>query len=302
MLSCLAGLCACRSSGHFASFVIAPRGGQERGADIGPELGAAAQLAKPAPPDAGAVKAPPGRGKDQPAAAGVAPFESAASSGGQAQAADSQAREPGSDRAQPSGMGGKPFESARSTGPAQAAADGAARPEGHDHPSPTGPAGEVPAGGSGGSGVQAKKPEVPVQDLAHRPFRLRGNPAAAGVPAAGLPPPGDVSGAADMPQPLASSPPPLTQLDVDMSGGLQLDTMLVGAYRIQISTSPDFSRLLFSKVYDFMEDPDVYGDIAVLELRKGTYWVRYAFFDLLGLQHPFARPRAYFYRPPEKRK
>ena len=144
-------------------------------------------------------------------------------------------------------------------------------------------------------------PAVLPQDLAHRPFRLRGNPAAAGVPSAAPPPAGDSSGMADLPQPLDSSPPPLTQLDVDMSGGLQLETMMVGAYLIQISTSPDFARLLFNKVYDFMEDPDVFGDIAVLELRRGTYWARYAFLDLLGLQHPFSRPRAYAYRPVPKK-
>ena len=140
-----------------------------------------------------------------------------------------------------------------------------------------------------------------MQDLTRRPFRLRQKPAGAGVPAAALPMASDLDAGAPAAAPDSETPPPLTQLDVDMTGGLELETMLVGAYLIQISTAPDFSRLLFSKSYDFMEDQDVFGDIAALQLRKGYYWVRYAFLDLLGGQHPYSKPRRYAYRPPEKK-
>ena len=305
MLSCLAGLCACRTSGLSSGFVTAPRGGQQWGSDAGPEPEAAVGPSRPALPEAGTVKVA-GRGKDQPAAvaAGVAPFDSAASSGPVRSGATGPARSPVGGEPRSAGPDGRTSASAR---PAEAShgsarTEGAAREEDHAQPSLSGPEGGAPEGGARGREAWAKKPEVPVQDLARRPFRLRANPAAAGVPSASPPPVRGSSGLEDAPHIPDSSPPPLTQLDADMSDSLQLDTMLVGAYLIQISTSPDFARLLFSKVYDFMDDPDVFGDIAVLELRKGTYWVRFAFLDLLGGPHPYSRPRPYAYRPPEKKK
>jgi hypothetical protein len=192
------------------------------------------------------------------------------------------------------------FDARNSSGPARGrpSGGGAARAGQPGHPSPAGPEGGAP---EGGRAARAKKPEIPVQDLTRRPFRLRQQSGAAGVPAASLPLESNPAEGAPASTPVGDLPPPLTQLDSDMSGSLELENMLVGAYLIQIATSPDFARLLFSKAYDFMEDQDVFGDIAVLQLRKGYYWVRYAFLDLLGGQHPFSRPRSYAYRPPEKK-
>jgi hypothetical protein len=303
LLLSLAALAACRSAGISDGFITAPRGIQERSSDAGPELEAAGP-SQPVPPGAGTAKAAD-RGKDKPAAvaAGVAPFDSAASSGPARSGAPGPAREPGRGEPRSAGADGKSFESARSSDTAHGAAGGAAREEDHKHPAPAGPEGADPAEGTRGREARTKKPEVPVQDLTRRPFRLRAGPPTGGVPSAAPPPAGSSSGVAEIPQALDTSPPPLTQLDVDMSDGLELETMLVGAYLIQISTSPDFARLRFSKVYDFMDEaPDVFGDIAVLELRRGYYWVRYAFLDLMGGQHPYSRPRAYYYRPPEKKK
>jgi hypothetical protein len=87
-------------------------------------------------------------------------------------------------------------------------------------------------------------------------------------------------------------------MQADLTGELKLDSLMVGSYRIQLATSPDFGNVMFDKVYSFFEDHDTYVDIVATGMRDGRYWVHFAFIDLLETQHPFTAPRMYSYRRP----
>ncbi|MBI5239481.1 MAG: hypothetical protein HY926_03345 [Elusimicrobia bacterium] len=299
LLLSLAALPSCRSMGG-DGFITAPRAVSEASSEFGPELVAPEQTQPAGPASAAAARGRGGGGAGK--ARESEPFEPAASSAaarpGERGPASADAFSQEGEKAASEGS----LEGRSSSGTARGRPHGgeAAREAGHTHPSPAGPEGGAPEGGNGRA-ARGKKVEVPVQDLTRRPFRLKQKAGGAGVPAAALPMGSNLAEGAPAAAPDSETPPPLTQLDTDMSGSLELETMLVGAYLIQMSTAPDFSRLVFNKVYDFMEDQDVFGDIAALELRKGRYWVRYAFLDLLGGQHPFSKPRSYAYRPPEKK-
>jgi hypothetical protein len=298
----LAALPACRSTSG-GGFITLPRAGTGSPSDAGPEL-EPLERGEPGAQTAAAPAGSAGRGGGGAAdkAGDSEPLESAAASVPERPGFRDPASAAASDQEAGETAAKGSFAAHRSSGAARGRpSDGSAsRSEERSHSPPSGPEGGAPEGGRSRS-ERDKKPDIPVQDLTRRPFRLRQKPAGAGVPAAALPMDSNLADGVPAAAPDSETPPPLTQLDADMSGSLELETMLVGAYLIQISTSPDFARLLFSKVYDFMEDQDAFGDIAALELRKGYYWVRYAFLDLLGGQHPFSRPRSYAYRPPEKK-
>jgi len=238
-----------------------------------------------------AAGASPGAGtRSQEAAAQSAREEQeAAQSKSAVPAATPAAKQPAAQRPAPEGPGGKSFESSFSSSSTQAWDEGGAQEAGRDQP--------ATAGASQGCARAKSLPEAGL-DLPRRPFRLSPNRPQGGEASAAVSPVVGPSVAASMPAPWSGSPPSLAQLEADMSGSLKLETMLMGAYHIQLSTSPDFARPLFDKTYDFMEeDPDVYGDIEALSLQYGNYWARYTFIDLLGLPHPFSAPRPYSYRP-----
>lgn len=69
-----------------------------------------------------------------------------------------------------------------------------------------------------------------------------------------------------------------------------------GSYRVQISDTEDFKRILFDKTYPFLEDFDVRVEMRKALTKGGHYWVRSAFIDLLEFQHPFSKPKHYYVR------
>lgn len=84
-------------------------------------------------------------------------------------------------------------------------------------------------------------------------------------------------------------------VDVADMGQLRLDweQMKVGipvsGFRIQISASQDFSRLLINRVFE----PEERFNTKTLGLPPGTYWGRIALIDLLDVQGEFSQPKRY---------
>lgn len=63
----------------------------------------------------------------------------------------------------------------------------------------------------------------------------------------------------------------------------------VSGFRIQISATEDFSRLLINRVFE----PDERFNSKTLGLAPGTYWGRIALIDLLDVQGEFSAPKRY---------
>lgn len=76
------------------------------------------------------------------------------------------------------------------------------------------------------------------------------------------------------------------------------DPKALGSYHVQVSTDPSFAAVIFNRVYPFMADIDLDGDLAARGTRRGVYWVRYSIVDLLEFEHPFTAPQRFVYVPP----
>lgn len=69
------------------------------------------------------------------------------------------------------------------------------------------------------------------------------------------------------------------------------DPSQLGSYHIQVGTCAAFEGGFYDKVYPFMADVDLPGDLRGKKTRPGYYYVRWALVDLLGFEHPFTRPQ-----------
>ena len=60
----------------------------------------------------------------------------------------------------------------------------------------------------------------------------------------------------------------------------------VQAYRMQISKTSDFAKVIYSKKYDIFDDVDLKKI-----LPKGVYWIRLSYIDLLGYEGKYNAPK-----------
>ncbi len=63
----------------------------------------------------------------------------------------------------------------------------------------------------------------------------------------------------------------------------------VSGYRVQVSLTKDFTKIVANKIVDVEEK----NPVARLGISAGRYWVRIATIDLLGSQGKFAKPKRY---------
>lgn len=75
--------------------------------------------------------------------------------------------------------------------------------------------------------------------------------------------------------------------------------LAAGSFRVQAAPTKRYDSLLLDKVYEFADQGGVYDDLHAAEIPSGFVWVRVAFIDLLGFQHPFTKPRRYRFRRQE---
>lgn len=97
--------------------------------------------------------------------------------------------------------------------------------------------------------------------------------------------------------------PPLTPILDDSLPALGIsDPDVIGSYHVQISSGPDFTKVLFEKTYPFMSEVDLAEDLAGAPDHVRALWIRYSVVDLLDFEHPFTRPRRILrLRPGERR-
>lgn len=101
----------------------------------------------------------------------------------------------------------------------------------------------------------------------------------------------------DLPaRPGEAEPPSVKGLDADIlkSG---IDPLEVDNYRVQVSATEGFEKVIFEKNYGFVEAAEAVRDMEAAFPKGGKYWVRYSFTDLLDFQHPYSRPKRYRFRP-----
>ena len=136
-----------------------------------------------------------------------------------------------------------------------------------------------------------------------------GAPAVSAPPSAGRAPRGDqapaesvvfaVSGPVGGPEPspdaAAVAAPPMSGVDKDEIARLLKARLDVGAYRVQMSVTRDFSPVIFDRTYDAMKDINLYEEFLAsgVHADREAYWVRIAFIDLLEIEKPFTEPRLY---------
>lgn len=76
---------------------------------------------------------------------------------------------------------------------------------------------------------------------------------------------------------------------VDLRSAVQVIGQAISGYRIQLSTSRDFSAIVFDTV--FPEDEPIRA--SAIRVPPGTYWYRIAVIDLLGTQGRYSEPAPY---------
>lgn len=133
-------------------------------------------------------------------------------------------------------------------------------------------------------------------------------PAVSAPPSAGRAPHGETSPAARVvfavaspeggPEPDAAeiaAAPAMSGVDKDEIGKLLKSRLDVGAYRVQMSVTRDFSSPVFDRTYDAMKDINLYAEFlsSGVKADRDAYWVRIAFIDLLAIGKPFTDPRLY---------
>lgn len=104
--------------------------------------------------------------------------------------------------------------------------------------------------------------------------------------------PAEGSAAVDAPAAVAAFPPqPTAALADEVPDTGVAEPTEIGSYHVQVSTSPAFGPILFDKVYPFMAEIDLASDLRSGKVKPGVYWMRYALVDLLGFEHPYAKPQ-----------
>lgn len=83
----------------------------------------------------------------------------------------------------------------------------------------------------------------------------------------------------------------VADLNASAVGAMISDPTETGSFRIQISDSESFERILFDKVYLSEERINVRRDLLSSGLAPRAYWARVAFIDLLDYQQPYSAPR-----------
>jgi hypothetical protein len=87
-------------------------------------------------------------------------------------------------------------------------------------------------------------------------------------------------------------PPPAPPVDSSELGKLMREQSVgvpVASYHVQVSQTEDFAKIVFDKSYDAEERVS----LGAAGLQPGTYWVRVAIVDLLGVEGKFGLPRRY---------
>ena len=109
----------------------------------------------------------------------------------------------------------------------------------------------------------------------------------------------DAEAEPDMPDRRAGFSPPAEQaLDDTVPEATVADPTALGSYHVQIATSPEFAKVRLDKIYGFMADIDLEGDMGAAGLDGGEYWLRWSIVDLLEFEHPYSRPQRLRYRRP----
>lgn len=100
--------------------------------------------------------------------------------------------------------------------------------------------------------------------------------------------------------PDADGAPPIAALEAQPLNMLFMGNLDVASFRVQIATSPEFSKTTFDRVYDFVEDLNLNEEYLLHgtgQKAAGTpIWVRRSVIDLLGFEQPFSEPRRFTLR------
>ncbi len=185
----------------------------------------------------------------------------------------------------------------------KASAHGAVMPPSIEPPFSAGRPGAAPGGGKMPRGDKSPLPNTAVADAgAPVPYGAVA-PAAAPPPLSGPAPRGDGSpvagavfaisgGGAEEAHPDA---PPMSGVDKDEISKLLKNRLDIGAYRVQMSATREFSTIVFDKSFDAMTDINLYEEFRRSRIRadRDAYWVRLAFIDLIAVETPFTEPRLY---------
>ena len=68
------------------------------------------------------------------------------------------------------------------------------------------------------------------------------------------------------------------------------DPNAIGSYHVQVSSSADFKKPFFDRVYPFMAEVTIEKDLFARGTEPGEYWIRFSLVDLLEFEHPYSPP------------